>query len=568
MKTLIRAAVVAAVAVAGPMVVAASPASAAVTYDVNVVADELDANPAGDLADLSLREAFQLASSDGQDSTIVLGDGAVYTLSRCGPADAEEDLGVDGDLDGPRGADGNLEISGRGARIVQACPGERVLHHIDDTHLHLHDLSLIGGDATLVVENQLGIGGGVFVGLGSLRLDRVTIVGNEAGVGGGLASTGTDLEVIDSTIANNAADFTGGGIAAIAPGVDLAIARSTLSNNRAELAGGVVAFGSSDLLDSTVVANTSSGTGPSGGGISGSGTWTIRGSVVAATSGGPDCSAGLVVVGQIANLDSDSTCFEGAPLAGRHPQLGYLVGNGGPTASHRPVVGSPVLDVIAAGECAYPVDQRGEPRPEGGSCDLGSVEEPPYACSEVAFPDVPATHPFGADVCWMAQASVTGGYDDGGFHPGAAVTRQSMAAFLYRFAMSPPFEAPDQATFADVGLQNPFRQEVEWLVEQEITGGYADGTYRPTAQVTRQAMAAFLARVAKGSGKVPAPPATPTFRDVPTGHPFYAEIQYVASAGVAGGYGDGTYRGGAPVSRQAMSAFLHRLAAVPNLAGI
>jgi len=48
------------------------------------------------------------------------------------------------------------------------------------------------------------------------------------------------------------------------------------------------------------------------------------------------------------------------------------------------------------------------------------------------------------------------------------------------------------------------------------------------------------------------------FTDVPADHPFAEEIDFVANAGIAEGFPDGTYRPGQPVSRQAMAAFLER----------
>lgn len=50
-----------------------------------------------------------------------------------------------------------------------------------------------------------------------------------------------------------------------------------------------------------------------------------------------------------------------------------------------------------------------------------------------------------------------------------------------------------------------------------------------------------------------------SFSDVPVNHPFYDEIEWVAEAGIAQGYDDGTYRPGEPVTRQAMAAFMQRL---------
>jgi hypothetical protein len=54
-------------------------------------------------------------------------------------------------------------------------------------------------------------------------------------------------------------------------------------------------------------------------------------------------------------------------------------------------------------------------------------------------------------------------------------------------------------TFTDVPDTNPFHDEIDWLTQKGITTGFGDGTYRPGNPVTRQAMAAFLNRLDNGS---------------------------------------------------------------------
>jgi hypothetical protein len=49
------------------------------------------------------------------------------------------------------------------------------------------------------------------------------------------------------------------------------------------------------------------------------------------------------------------------------------------------------------------------------------------------------------------------------------------------------------------------------------------------------------------------------FSDVPNSNVFHDDIGAVAGAGVANGFGDGTYHPAAAVTRQAMAAFLHRI---------
>jgi hypothetical protein len=66
-------------------------------------------------------------------------------------------------------------------------------------------------------------------------------------------------------------------------------------------------------------------------------------------------------------------------------------------------------------------------------------------------------------------------------------------AFLYRMA-GVSAGAPASPRFHDVGRDHAFYREIEWGVAEGITGGYADGSFRPAAAVSRQAMAAFLLR--------------------------------------------------------------------------
>ncbi|OWY63182.1 hypothetical protein B7486_54470 [cyanobacterium TDX16] len=54
-------------------------------------------------------------------------------------------------------------------------------------------------------------------------------------------------------------------------------------------------------------------------------------------------------------------------------------------------------------------------------------------------------------------------------------------------------------TFSDVGPNHPFRDEIGWLTDQGIANGYPDGTFRGGDPVTRQAMAAFLARTSSAT---------------------------------------------------------------------
>ena len=94
---------------------------------------------------------------------------------------------------------------------------------------------------------------------------------------------------------------------------------------------------------------------------------------------------------------------------------------------------------------------------------------------------------------------------------------------------------------------------------QGITPGFPDRTYRGLNTVARQDMAAFLYRLAGSPSFAPGTDDVHRFTDVTSATPHAREIWWLAGTGVTEGFHDGTFRGLAPVTRQDMAAFLHRL---------
>lgn len=179
--------------------------------------------------------------------------------------------------------------------------------------------------------------------------------------------------------------------------------------------------------------------------------------------------------------------------------------------------------------------------------------------------DVSETSEFCDDITWLLSEDIANGYPNGTFRPTADVARQAMAAFLMRNAerLVPGSTAGNWSspqTFSDVPHEHPFHDEIEWLVGNDIAGGYANGTFRGDVSLNRQAMAAMLMRFTEDlfPGSTAGDWSAVVFPDVPADHPFHDEITWLASTGITGGFGDGTFRPGADISRQAVAAFLHR----------
>jgi hypothetical protein len=148
--------------------------------------------------------------------------------------------------------------------------------------------------------------------------------------------------------------------------------------------------------------------------------------------------------------------------------------------------------------------------------------------------DVGASSRFCDEIGWTVRNSVLGGWPDGTFRPGATLSRQAMASLLWRYAGEPV--APAGPSFGDVPGDHRFASAIAWLVSVGIADGYPDGTFRPTAPVSRQAMAAFLHRyLVWRNGSLPSGAYSADFTDVPPGHRFRTEIRSLASHAIVQG---------------------------------
>jgi len=170
------------------------------------------------------------------------------------------------------------------------------------------------------------------------------------------------------------------------------------------------------------------------------------------------------------------------------------------------------------------------------------------------FSDVPSNHTFYTEISWMVAASISNGFDDGTFRPTSNITRQAVVAFLHRLAGAPSGPHPDPG-FSDVPPSHPFYAEISWAKAAGITGGYPDGTFRAGNPITRQAVVVFLYRMV---GEPAGPFLSPFFLDVPPWHVFVQEISWARAAGITEGYSDGTFRAGNPITRQATGAMVSR----------
>lgn len=187
------------------------------------------------------------------------------------------------------------------------------------------------------------------------------------------------------------------------------------------------------------------------------------------------------------------------------------------------------------------------------------------------FLDVSDNHKFAREINWMHSAGLSTGIKTSGgreYRPGERLSREAMAAFMFRQYGDSSYRAPQTSRFSDVRPGHKFYREISWMYDAGLSTGVRVGTsreYRPSDRLSREAMAAFMYR-ALGNG---AAASSSKFTDVSRSHKFYAEISWMAKTGLSTGVKTSTgaqYRPQERLSREAMAAFMYRARTMPHSA--
>jgi len=117
--------------------------------------------------------------------------------------------------------------------------------------------------------------------------------------------------------------------------------------------------------------------------------------------------------------------------------------------------------------------------------------EPAPKSSTCKFPDVKKTDYFFKPVIWAVEQGITTGYSDGTFKPKNVCTRAQTVTFLWRMAGKPGTSGL-QNKFSDVKKSDYFYNATLWASDMKILAGYSDGTFRPQGKCLRRQMVTFL----------------------------------------------------------------------------
>lgn len=118
-------------------------------------------------------------------------------------------------------------------------------------------------------------------------------------------------------------------------------------------------------------------------------------------------------------------------------------------------------------------------------------------CPSAPFTDVDTAKWYHLSVDYVLTHKMMNGVSSRAFAPNANLTRGMLVQILYNLEGKPKGTA---ANFSDVQTDAWYAEAVGWAASNKVVTGYADGTFRPNAAVTREQAAAILYRYAQSKG--------------------------------------------------------------------
>lgn len=116
--------------------------------------------------------------------------------------------------------------------------------------------------------------------------------------------------------------------------------------------------------------------------------------------------------------------------------------------------------------------------------------------ADSSFRDVSSSAYYAAAVNWASSEGIVNGTGANAFSPNASITREQLAAMLYRYAGEPSVSA-DLSAYTDTVDISPYASKaVEWCVAKGILSGKSATRLAPQDTATRAECAAMLQRFA------------------------------------------------------------------------
>ena len=118
-----------------------------------------------------------------------------------------------------------------------------------------------------------------------------------------------------------------------------------------------------------------------------------------------------------------------------------------------------------------------------------------FTDESLPFTDVRRSDWFYEDVAFAYENGLFAGTSDTTFSPNASMTRAMLVTVLYRLEGQPAVNG--RSGFSDVQYNGYYEDAVTWAADNGIVNGTSTSTFSPNANVTREQMAAILYRYAQ-----------------------------------------------------------------------
>ena len=159
-------------------------------------------------------------------------------------------------------------------------------------------------------------------------------------------------------------------------------------------------------------------------------------------------------------------------------------------------------------------------------------------------------------VYWAVDEGITTGTSEKLFSPDDPCTRAQAVTFLWR-AAGEPEPASSNNPFVDVADGAYYAKAVQWAVEQGITKGTSETTFRPDQVCTRAQIVTFLWRAA---GQPQFTFDGYDFLDVSSDAYYYGAVQWAVQEGITKGTSTDLFSPDDPCTRAQIVTFLFRAA--------
>ena len=134
---------------------------------------------------------------------------------------------------------------------------------------------------------------------------------------------------------------------------------------------------------------------------------------------------------------------------------------------------------------------------------LWRLEDKPVSASH-HFTDVPSGMWYADAISWASANGIVEGYD-GKFDPASAITREQMAAIIYRYTTYKGYSTNGKeniSSFTDAGEISDWAEPaVSWAINDGIISGVGNNRLHPAGNAQRAQIATMLKRLIENNVK-------------------------------------------------------------------